>query len=120
MQIDLTCPHCGMSLADQASEGFILNGETYCCAGCAEGTGCTCKISRAASLQPEIKKAPARQPHRGDRLPDGRKIARSQSEERPSTREQARGRSELRGKLNKRVNQNGGVDRVSKTGSKGK
>jgi len=24
-------------------EGYTVDGETFCCRGCAEGTGCTCK-----------------------------------------------------------------------------
>ncbi len=48
MQINLACPTCGMSLTDKKTEGFVLTGETYCCRGCAEGTGCTCRDVNAS------------------------------------------------------------------------
>lgn len=34
-----TCHHCGRVTA---SQGFVRDGETYCCAGCANKTSCTC------------------------------------------------------------------------------
>jgi len=39
------CPVCGMEQDDWSNdgEGYTVDGETYCCRGCAEGTGCTCK-----------------------------------------------------------------------------
>ncbi len=43
MRVNLSCPTCGMSLTDKKTEGYVLGNETYCCAGCAEGTGCTCR-----------------------------------------------------------------------------
>ena len=36
-RIDLTCPICGMELSKGWASGFIRDGETYCCRGCAEG-----------------------------------------------------------------------------------
>jgi hypothetical protein len=37
------CPRCGMQQSEwQEPEGFERNGETYCCQGCADETGCTC------------------------------------------------------------------------------
>lgn len=37
------CPNCGMARTDWPdSEGFSEDGKTYCCEGCAHGTGCTC------------------------------------------------------------------------------
>jgi hypothetical protein len=41
-----TCPRCGM--AKQAwqgngGQGVNRGGRTYCCAGCADDTGCTCR-----------------------------------------------------------------------------
>src|SRR5215217_6782471 len=41
-----TCPACGMPKSDwQANhgQGYIKDGHIYCCQGCAEGTGCTCR-----------------------------------------------------------------------------
>jgi hypothetical protein len=154
MQVSLTCPTCGMNLAARITDGFVSNGETFCCQGCADRTGCTCgrsaRAAKASFNRPgdigqrnaensvadknqnqevdasghwfgnrrETMKAPPRQQNRGERLRNGAKAPRSQSEERPSTREQARGRSEQRGSLNKRVNRGEGVDRIAKTGSK--
>src|SRR4029077_2545107 len=37
------CPGCGMIKNEWPGEGYTHEGETYCCQGCAEGTGCTCK-----------------------------------------------------------------------------
>ena len=37
------CPSCGMkkdTWPDKA--GVTKSGKTYCCQGCADGTGCTC------------------------------------------------------------------------------
>ena len=40
---DQTCPTCGMDQKDWSrSKGYQQGGESYCCQGCAEGTGCTC------------------------------------------------------------------------------
>jgi len=42
-----TCPGCGMSKEDwkgNDGEGVVKtdDGQTYCCQGCADGSGCTC------------------------------------------------------------------------------
>ncbi len=36
------CPGCKMIKNEWPGEGYTHDGETYCCQGCAEGTGCTC------------------------------------------------------------------------------
>ena len=36
------CPGCGMVKNDWPGEGYTHEGETYCCQGCAEDTGCMC------------------------------------------------------------------------------
>src|SRR5438128_4307584 len=36
------CPGCRMIKNDWPGEGYTHEGETYCCQGCAEGTGCIC------------------------------------------------------------------------------
>jgi hypothetical protein len=36
------CPGCGMAKNAWPGEGYTHEGQTYCCQGCAEGTGCTC------------------------------------------------------------------------------
>ena len=41
-RVNLACPECGMDLRKAPQGGFEKYGETYCCRGCAEGTGCTC------------------------------------------------------------------------------
>ena len=37
-----TCPGCRMIKNEWPGEGYTHDGETYCCQGCAEGTGCMC------------------------------------------------------------------------------
>ena len=37
-----TCPGCGMVKNSWPGEGYTHENQTYCCQGCAEGTGCTC------------------------------------------------------------------------------
>lgn len=40
------CPKCGMAKAEwrgNNGQGFTMGDQTYCCQGCAIGTGCTCK-----------------------------------------------------------------------------
>lgn len=37
------CPGCGMVKNEWPGEGYAEGGQIYCCQGCAEGTGCTCK-----------------------------------------------------------------------------
>lgn len=36
------CPGCRMLKNLWPGEGYTHEGETYCCQGCAEGTGCAC------------------------------------------------------------------------------
>jgi len=36
------CPGCRMLKNDWPGEGYTHENETYCCQGCAEGTGCAC------------------------------------------------------------------------------
>ena len=40
-----TCSNCGMPKAEwrgNNGQGFQMADKTYCCQGCATGTGCTC------------------------------------------------------------------------------
>jgi predicted RNA-binding Zn-ribbon protein involved in translation (DUF1610 family) len=40
---ELVCPNCGMTRDEWGSaEGYKQEGQTYCCEGCADGTGCSC------------------------------------------------------------------------------
>jgi hypothetical protein len=41
-----TCPRCGMTRErwkGNGGQGVQSGGQTYCCQGCANNTGCTCK-----------------------------------------------------------------------------
>ena len=41
-----TCANCGMAKEEwmgNNGQGFPVGDKTYCCQGCATGTGCTCK-----------------------------------------------------------------------------
>jgi len=40
-----TCPNCNMPKSEwmgNNKQGFQVGDKTYCCQGCAIGTGCTC------------------------------------------------------------------------------
>ena len=44
-----TCPECGMTKDEwegNNGRGVERNGKTYCCDGCASGTGCTCGTNK--------------------------------------------------------------------------
>jgi hypothetical protein len=146
-----------MDLQKAPHGGFAKYGETYCCQGCADGTGCTCYA------RTEIKKSFIRPGDIGQRNPENNprdhnfnqevdtsshpigkrepkiphryksrdqrqweprsKRLKSQNKQRDSTREQARGRSEERGRMAKPASKTKGArvgDRISRTGSKGK
>jgi hypothetical protein len=41
-----TCPNCGMNRDEWQGNGglgYEYQGQTYCCEGCADGSGCTCQ-----------------------------------------------------------------------------
>jgi len=38
------CPGCAMIKNEWPGEGYTHAGESYCCQGCAEGTGCSCLV----------------------------------------------------------------------------
>lgn len=45
-QQDEKCPNCDMKRSEwrgNNGQGFAMGGQTYCCQGCAIGTGCICK-----------------------------------------------------------------------------
>jgi hypothetical protein len=65
VQVNLSCPGCGMNLTDRAIEGYVFNSDTFCCRGCAVGSGCTCTTVR---LVP--KKAGQRPGDLGQRNPE--------------------------------------------------
>jgi hypothetical protein len=141
-----------MNLMKAPQGGFVQYGETYCCRGCADGSGCTCYAGSEArrssgqssdlgrrnrestprgrndikqvetSSRPAGKRkapTPRRYKSRDQRQWEPRsKRLKSQNKPKDSTREQARGRSEERGKMTRRIGSKG--DRISRTGSKGK
>jgi hypothetical protein len=45
-----TCPGCGMVKNEWPGEGYTHKGETYCCQGCAEATGCICIAVKTAGF----------------------------------------------------------------------
>jgi hypothetical protein len=58
------CPNCGMpreDWPDDARGGYLNDGVTYCCQGCIEGPGCTCRVYVAAG-----ERAPTKEELRGD------------------------------------------------------
>lgn len=144
MRIDLACPTCGMNLSAKITGGFTRDGETFCCQGCADGTGCTCSIPASITRNRRRRTGVAeqREPYSGNLsnepstfsdMVKGRSSARTTSrspsrkagaritpkrkrgvtKQRDSTRQQARGRSEFTGSMNR-----GGQTRLSKTGTK--
>ncbi len=43
-----TCPTCGMLQTEwlaTGGQGYARDGQTFCCRGCAEGSGCTCRTA---------------------------------------------------------------------------
>jgi len=43
--VERACPNCGMPESEWQGDdghGHSMDGQVYCCEGCAEGTGCTC------------------------------------------------------------------------------
>jgi hypothetical protein len=160
-RVNLACPECGMNLTKTPNGGIVKNGDTYCCQGCADGTGCTCyegvavkkSFSRPGDIgwrnsenrthdnnfnaevttssrrigegrdktKPRFKSRDSSH-HDNSSEPRGKRL-KSQNKPKDSTRQQARGQSEERGKLAKPVGRRQGSrggDRVSRTGSKGK
>jgi hypothetical protein len=152
-RVNLACPECRMDLRKAPQGGFAKYGETYCCNGCADGTGCTCyagtETKKTFSRPGDIgwrnaENTPRDKNFNHERDTSGRPLGnrehatakeyksrdqrqwvprskrlKAQNKPRDSAKEAARGRSEERGKLSKRVGSRGG-DRVSRTGSKGK
>ena len=152
-RVSVACPECGMDLRKAPQGGFAKYGETYCCGGCADGTGCTCyagtEVRKAFNRPGDIgqrnaENTPRDKNFNAERDTSGRRIGKrkhatapryksrdqrptearskrlkSQNKQRDSTREQARGRSEQRGRMG-RPAASENQDRISRTGSKGK
>jgi hypothetical protein len=47
-------------------EGYTHDGQTFCCQGCAEGTGCTCVLVAKPGFSAEGLKATKSQPRPGE------------------------------------------------------
>lgn len=45
MDDELVCPNCGLERErwrDHNGYGYTMDGDTYCCRGCSEDSGCGC------------------------------------------------------------------------------
>jgi hypothetical protein len=60
------CPGCGMLKNAWPGEGYTHDNETYCCQGCAEGTGCTCVAVAEPGFSRQGQKATQPQPRPGE------------------------------------------------------
>ena len=60
------CPGCGMLKNAWPGEGYSHEGETYCCQGCAEGTGCTCLAVAEPGFSREGQKQTKAAPRSGE------------------------------------------------------
>jgi hypothetical protein len=61
-----SCPGCGMVKNSWPGEGYTHEGETYCCQGCAEGTGCTCVAVTEPGFSREGQKRTRAMPRSGE------------------------------------------------------
>jgi hypothetical protein len=60
------CPGCGMIKNDWPGEGYTHDGETYCCQGCAEGTGCMCVAVGKTGFSRQGQKLTRAEPRPGE------------------------------------------------------
>jgi hypothetical protein len=60
------CPGCGMIKNEWPGEGYTHEGESYCCQGCAEGTGCTCVAAAKPGFSREGQKLTQAEPRAGE------------------------------------------------------
>ena len=61
-----TCPSCGMVKNDWPGEGYTFEGQSYCCQGCAEGTGCVCNQVPEPGFSREGQKVTKAEPRPGE------------------------------------------------------
>jgi hypothetical protein len=59
------CPNCKMPKNEWPGEGYTFQNQSYCCQGCAEGTGCTCVEVGASGFSREGQKATKSDPRPG-------------------------------------------------------
>ena len=60
------CPGCRMIKNDWPGEGYTHDGETYCCQGCAEGTGCMCVAVETPGFSRQGQKLTRAEPRPGE------------------------------------------------------
>jgi hypothetical protein len=60
------CPGCRMIKNDWPGEGYTHDGETYCCQGCAEGTGCVCIAAGKPGFSRQGQKITRAEPRPGE------------------------------------------------------
>jgi len=60
------CPGCRMIKNEWPGEGYTHDGETYCCQGCAESTGCTCAVAEKLGFSREGQKLTRAAPRPGE------------------------------------------------------
>jgi hypothetical protein len=60
------CPGCGMIKNDWPGEGYTHDGETYCCQGCAERTGCICVAVETPGFSRQGQKTTRAEPRPGE------------------------------------------------------
>ena len=60
------CPGCTMVKNEWPGEGYTHDGETYCCQGCAEGTGCICVAVGKAGFSRQGQKLTRAEPRPGE------------------------------------------------------
>ena len=60
------CPGCGMVKNQWPGEGYTHEGQSYCCQGCAEGTGCTCLEVKKSGFSREGQVRTQAQPRAGE------------------------------------------------------
>ncbi len=60
------CPGCGMNKNSWPGEGYTHEGQTYCCQGCAEGTGCTCQKAAEPGFSREGQVVTKAKPRAGE------------------------------------------------------
>ena len=60
------CPRCAMIKNEWPGEGYTHEGESYCCQGCAEGSGCTCLSVAQPGFSREGQKLTQAEPRAGE------------------------------------------------------
>jgi hypothetical protein len=60
------CPGCRMVKNEWPGEGYTHDGETYCCQGCAERTGCICVAVETPGFSRRGQKLTRAEPRPGE------------------------------------------------------